>query len=82
MVAARGDRVWQTFENRTAIVTDETRLAVEDARRVADLGAKCSADSLMTETHAERRDRWSEFPHDIRANAEVPRVRGVAGTRR
>src|SRR6059036_2024689 len=37
MVAPGGDGIRKPFEDRAAIVSDETRLAVEDSRRMADL---------------------------------------------
>src|SRR5438128_12529860 len=54
MVAPGGDGIRKPFEDRAAIVSDETRLAVEDSSRMADLPAVRRHDPLMAEATAAR----------------------------
>src|SRR2546426_1734511 len=49
---------------------------------MADPGTERSPDSLVAQTHSERRDDRTEFPDDVRTHPEIPRVCGVAGARR
>src|SRR3989442_5178908 len=74
VVPPGGDGIRKPFEDRAAIVSDETRLPVEDPRRMADFPAVRSPDPLMAEANAERRGRRAQLPEDISAHTEVPRV--------
>src|SRR5712691_13519733 len=78
MVPPGRDGIRKPFEDRAAIVSDETRLPVEDARRMADLPAVHSPNPLMAEANAERRGRRAQLLEDISAHTEVPRVRRMA----
>src|SRR5438093_1636969 len=49
---------------------------------MADPGTERSPDSLVAQTHSERRDDRTELPDDVRTHPEIPRVCGVAGARR
>src|SRR3989454_5723453 len=74
VVAPGRNRIRKPFENRAAIVSDETRLAVEDSRRMADLPAVRRPDPLMAEANAERRGRRAQLLEDVSAHTEVSRV--------
>src|SRR2546422_4782164 len=74
MVAPGGDGIRKPFEDRAAIVSDETRLAVEDSRRMADLPAVRGPDPLMAEANAERRGGRAQLLEDVSAHTEVSRV--------
>src|SRR2546428_1597185 len=78
MVAPGGKGIRKTLEDCAAIVSHETRLPVEDPRRMADLPAVRCPDPLMAEANAERRGRRAQLVEDISTHAEIPRVGRMA----
>src|SRR6266704_6204333 len=78
MIASGRDGIRKPLEDRPAIVSDKTRLSVEDPRRMADLPAVRSPDPLMAEANPERRGRRAQLLEDISAHAEIPRVGRMA----
>ncbi len=51
MVPAADKRVWDSFEDRLAVVLHQARFAVENPTRVSDPAAEGRDDSLMPQTH-------------------------------
>src|SRR2546425_8009688 len=78
MVAPGRNGIRKTLEDCAAIVSHETRLPVEDPRRMADLPAVRCPDPLMAEANAERRGRRAQLVEDISTHAEIPRVGRMA----
>src|SRR2546430_14602352 len=82
MIPAGNHRVRQTLEDRATIVAHETRLPMEDSGRLGHLGAVRGTDSLVGQAYTQRWYRGAQLPEDVPAYAEVPRVHGMAGSRR
>src|SRR5207245_8593400 len=74
VVAPGRHGIRKTLEDRAAIVSHETRLPVEDPRRMADLPAVRRPAPLMAEANAERGGRRAQLLEDISAHTEIPRV--------
>src|SRR5256712_11681176 len=74
MVAPGRNGIRKPLEDCAAIVSHETRLAVEDPRRMAALPAVRCPDPLMAEANAERRGRRAQLLEDVSAHTEVSRV--------
>src|SRR5439155_1711941 len=64
MVAPGRDGMRKTLEDRAAIVSDETRLPVQDSQRGTYLPAVRSPDTLMAETDAQRRSGGAQLRDD------------------
>src|SRR5437867_9532437 len=73
MIARRLERLRQPGEQPPAVVVDERRLAVHDARRAHDRPAEGGADRLMAQADAEDGDRAGEALDEGHRDARLAR---------
>src|SRR5207245_11632618 len=74
MVAPGRHGIRKTFEDRAAIVSDETRRPVEDPHRMPDLPAVSSPDPLVAQANAYRRGRAAQLLDASAVHTEGRRV--------